>query len=241
MQLRVQKNNIEIPVNEETIVGFRDHTDLLDTKKRYEAMRLSKIDKKIDALKRKMQKESTLFDVQTSMESFDADVSRIKIDAESVRNIIGKLEQEQTRIRSQIRQSIAINNPLVDELLGLITAYADELEIDEKYTRDIFTSDLKSLSGAIFHQIVFAFKISYIRLIQIHTGCILPLLIDSPNGREVEKRHIDKMMEILIRDFSRHQIIIATIFNLNLTNSTSIELTDAVMHFATTSQPEENQ
>lgn len=237
MQLRVQwKDGIEIPVTEETIVGFRDNVDLLNTKKRCEADQLSEIDNKIAELKKRMQKDATLFDVQTSIQSFDVDVSRIKIDAEYVHNMIRRLEQERDQIRLQIRQSVANNNPLVGELHGLISGYADELGLETKYVRDIFTSDLKSLSGAIFHKIVFAFKIAYVRLIQSHTNCVLPLLIDSPYGREVENRHIKKMMEILIRDFSTHQIIIATIHNLNLHDATQIELRDGVMQFASNMQ-----
>lgn len=237
MQIRVHwKDGIEIPVTEETIVGFRDNVDLLATKKRVEAERLSNIDNRIAELKKKLQKDAALFDVQTSIQSFDMDVSRMTIDAESVRNIIRRLEQERDQLRIQIKQSVASNNPLVSELHGLISGYASELGLDAKYVRDIFTSDLKSLSGAIFHMIVFAFKIAYVRLIRVRTNCILPLLIDSPNGREVEKRHIDKMIAILSRDFSNHQIIIATIHQLELKNPTQIELEDGVMRLSSATQ-----
>lgn len=230
MQLRVQsKDGLEIPVTEETIVGFRDNADLLTAKKRCEAHRLSEVDNRIANLKTKLQKDSALFDVQTSIQSFDVDISRMKIDAESVHNVITRLEIERTQIREQIRQSLANNNPVVRELHNLISGYADELDLDTKYVRDIFTSDLKSLSGAIFHKIVFAFKIAYVKIIQRYGECCLPLLMDSPNGREVEKRHIDKMMDILVREFSSHQIIIATIHNLNIHAASNIELSGGVM------------
>ena len=58
-------------------------------------------------------------------------------------------------LEEAITRSIKDNNPLIIELHTLISGYANELGIDEQYvypTKDyIFTSDLKSLTGAIFH------------------------------------------------------------------------------------------
>jgi len=93
----------------------------------------------------------------------------------------------------------------------------------------IFTSDLKSLSGAIFHKIVFAFKISYVRLIRTQTGLRLPIVLDSPSGREVDKINVSDMMKILSRDFSEHQIIIASINLYDFPEANVIELQDRLL------------
>ena len=98
-----------------------------------------------------------------------------------------------------------------------------EFGLDEKYYRDIFTKDLKSLSGAIFHKLVFAFKLSYIKVITEKIGVALPIILDSPSGREVETVTVQMMLDVLQRDFSNHQIIIASIVNYNLKNKNIIE------------------
>lgn len=38
-------------------------------------------------------------------------------------------------------------------------------------------------------------------------------ILDSPSGKEVDQINIKIMMDILKRDFSDHQIVIASIFN----------------------------
>jgi len=114
-------------------------------------------------------------------------------------------------------KSVKQDNPLIGELHQLISSYAMRLGLDEKHVGAksdyIFTNDLKSLSGAIFHKVVFAFKISYVKLIQKHTGVCLPIILDSPSGREVSMENVNEMMAILAEDYADHQIIIASIYN----------------------------
>ena len=52
----------------------------------------------------------------------------------------------------------------------------------------------------------------------------LPIILDSPRGKEVNTSNVEKMINILKRDFCDHQIIIASIFNYDLPNMNTIEL-----------------
>lgn len=52
----------------------------------------------------------------------------------------------------------------------------------------------------------------------------MPIILDSPSGKEVDKKNISLMMEILKRDFSDHQIIIASIFKYNFPAPNIIEI-----------------
>lgn len=114
-------------------------------------------------------KEATLIDVSTSIQQFDTEISRINVDAFATKRIIEKLVIERRVLEERVIKSVKQDNPLVGELHQLISTYAIRLGLDEKYVSArndyIFTNDLKSLSGAIFHKVVFAFKISYIKLI----------------------------------------------------------------------------
>jgi len=225
----------KIPVDETTIVGFNDDVEYLNAKRKMVELQVSQIDKKIENFQKEKNKENTLVNIQTSIQSFDADVSKMKLDSIQVGKIIKNLENEKNSLKKSIKKSIRHNNPIITELHTMISDYARELDIDETYVRPsvdyIFTKDLKSLSGAIFHKIVFAFKISYIKLIGIHTGEKLPIILDSPSGREVDKINVADMMLILARDFGEHQIIIASIHDYDFPSKYILEIKDRLLPF----------
>ena len=57
----------------------------------------------------------------------------------------------------------------------------------------------------------------------------LPIILDSPSGKEVDLINTKKMMDILKRDFSDHQVIIASIYSYDLPNLNIIELKDSLI------------
>ena len=92
-----------------------------------------------------------------------------------------------------------------------VLKYAVELGIGSDSTiaaSYLFTSNLKELSGAVLHKTVFAFRLAYIIEIERAIGVKLPIILDSPSGKEVDQENIKLMMDILKRDFSDHQIIL---------------------------------
>lgn len=93
----------------------------------------------------------------------------------------------------------------------------------------IFTSDLKSLSGAVFHKIVFSFKLAYIACLEHFANINIPIILDSPRGKEVDDYNIEEMIKILKRDFSNHQIIIASIYKYNFNKINSINLDNCLL------------
>ena len=68
-QLRVRSltTGEEIPVNTDTIIGFRDDMNFLIAKRKLIEARLAEKDNKIANLQKQKNKENTLFDIQTSM------------------------------------------------------------------------------------------------------------------------------------------------------------------------------
>ncbi|MEA4898710.1 MAG: hypothetical protein VB115_10745 [Christensenellaceae bacterium] len=236
-RLRVKApNGDEVPVNKDTLIGYGDIADLLVAKQKMFFEQLAAIDRKISSLKVHQDKEATLVDVKTSLQQFDSEITRINVDAFATQRIITKLEKERIVLEERVIKSVKQDNPLVGELHQLISSYATRLGLDEKYVSArsdyIFTNDLKSLSGAIFHKVVFSFKISYVRLIQQHTGICLPIILDSPSGREVSMENINEMMAILAEDFTGHQIIIASIYNsYTFPNKNIIELQGRLLPF----------
>ena len=58
----------------------------------------------------------------------------------------------------------------------------------------------------------------------------LPIILDSPSGKEVDNKNIQLMMDILKRDFSDHQIIIASIFDYDFKNVNIIKIHDHLIN-----------
>ena len=226
----------KIPVNKDTLIGYEDTVDLLVARRKIYGEQLVAIDRKISSLKTQQDKDETLFEIKTSLQQFDSEIARINVDALATQKIISKLEKERKVLEERAIKSLKQDNPLIGELHQLISTYATRLGLNENHVSArndyIFTNDLKSLSGAIFHKIVFAFKISYVKLIHKYAGICLPIILDSPSGREVSMENIKEMMAILAEDFTNHQIIIASIYNsYDFPNKNIIELQDKLLPF----------
>lgn len=235
MKLTVKSSAGEkIPVTKETLIGFIDNNEILVTRREMLAAELEEINRQITSLERQKGKDEQLFKVQTAIEAFDSDIKKIRVDAVAARRIIEKLKKERKRLQEQIRYMTKQGNSVVMEMHKVISTYAKELGISETYvtpqTDYIFTNDLKSLSGAILHKVVFSFKLAYVKLIRDKAGIILPFVLDSPTGREVEYSTVEMMLKIIQRDFSDHQLIIASIHDYDLKNKKIIEFEDKLFN-----------
>ena len=230
-KLTVQSpNGDEITVTQETLVGFIDNNEFLTARREMLAAELDEINRRILSLEKQKSKDEQLFKVQTAIEAFDSDIKKISVDAIATQRIIDQLKRERQKLQERIRAMTKQDNSVVVELHNCISAYAKELDVSETYVAPnkdyIFTNDLKSLSGAILHKIVFSFKMAYIKLIKEKTGIVLPIVLDSPTSREVERGTVETMLKIIQRDFPEHQLIVASIYDYDLKNKKMIEFKD---------------
>ena len=60
--------------------------------------------------------------------------------------------------------------------------------------------------------------------VQKSIGFTLPIIMDSPRGKEIDKLNVAKMFDILNRDFSKNQIIVASIYPCGLDDVQEIKL-----------------
>lgn len=217
----------EVQVTKDTLVGFIDNNEFLTARREMLAAELGELNGQITSLEKQQGKEKELFKVQTAIEAFDSSIKKIRVDSIATRRIIDRLKKERRELQERIRSLTKSDNGVVLGLHNCISSYAKELGVSETYVSPnkdyIFTDDLKSLSGTILHKIVFSFKLAYIKLIKEKTGIILPIVLDSPSGREVEYSTVEKMLKIIQRDYSDHQLIVASIYDYELTNKKKIE------------------
>lgn len=211
----VNEDGIEIPVNAKTIKNFNDINELLKARLRIIAAEISSIERRIQALDRIVEDNQLSFATTESILSqFDKKITAIDINQKTVKKIIDALETRKHALVTERTLRTKQNNEHLLSMYANIEKYAKELSL-EKYinlrTDFVFTHNLKELSGAILHKIVFAFKLGFIIEAEKYLGYKLPIILDSPSGKEVDPSNVEKMIDILNRDFKDNQIIIASI------------------------------
>lgn len=97
-----------------------------------------------------------------------------------------------------------------DILYTNMVKYAEELGVGNSETISqayLFTSNLKELSGAMLHKMVFAFRLAYIIEIEKYLGIKLPIILDSPSGKEVDPSNVERMINILKETFREIRLL----------------------------------
>ena len=218
------------PVTENNIVGMNDAIDLLVAKRKIVSTEFAKISSQLDKLEKEKDKEYEQLEFYKSasqLEIFDKRIVRMPINPLAVKQEIGRLEKEIKSVRTEISNITKDNNKVVSALSQDVIKYAEELGLGNQETIPasyLFTSNLKELSGAVLHKTAFAFRLAYIIAIENALKIKLPIILDSPSGKEVDHANIKLMMDILKRDFADHQIIIASIFEYDFDKVNCIEI-----------------
>lgn len=217
----------KISVNKDTIIGLDDNNDFLLSRKRLLISQIAKSEQQIEKLRNMIYYQSQQPTTETLIESFDKNLSQIAIDAKAVTNILNELLERQAEVRRQLTELTKNNNAILEKMYSDISSYGIELGLT-KYmssgTGFVFTRNLKELTGATLMKMVFTFKMAYIRAVERVLNVKLPVILDSPSGKELDQYNIQKLMDIINRDFSAHQVIIASIYYYKLDNLTTIEM-----------------
>lgn len=231
-----------IPVTAENIVGFDDSIEYLITKHKLISAELASVLSNINSREAQRQSEDeqlSFWESETMTQAFDRRIASLQFNAVAIEKEIKRLEKELRDVRQAITDSTKTNNDVVNSLYQNVLKYAVELGIGSDTTiaaSYLFTSNLKELSGAVLHKTVFAFRLAYIIEIERAIAVKLPIILDSPSGKEVDQENIKLMMDILKRDFSDHQIIIASIFEYDFDPINVIEIINRLVEIELTNE-----
>jgi len=231
MKLMVQSpDGSIIPVTAENIVGLTDTIDYLIAKRKMISSDLQAVMRQLSNKQKEKDEEAeqlAFYQSESLIEIFDKKIAAVPIDAKAVDKEIKRLESALKAIRKEISSKTKSNTKVIMSLYENMVKYASELGVGNSEsiaTSYLFTSNLKELSGAVLHKTVFAFRLAYIIEIEKFLNIKLPVILDSPSGKEVDQTNIQLMVNILKRDFSNNQIIIASIFQYDFDSVNLIEI-----------------
>lgn len=229
-------NNPDNPINIDKdrfyILNLDDNIDYLKTELFSLQVELNNLKKKIAKLNNKVDDTvTTLFENKDVIGETLSAFSKISINRELLEAKETKLKNSQKKLNDEIDAEFEKNKEIINETQQWIKKFAEILDVSDivnTKTSYIFTHDLKSISGTQYYKVVVSFKMAYIKVIENHTNTILPIVLDSPSGREVTKENVALVIKILNKYFSENQVIIASINKYDLANVKYIEIKNRI-------------
>lgn len=222
-----------IKVTADNIIGLNDSIEYLIAKRKIMAVEYNSLTRAIEKLiAKKTPKDDSMFTVKSIADAFDEMVQKFPYGYMKIEEIMEKLKRQLIEVRQQISKKTRSNNIVVGSLYANVIRYADELGVRDESLMNLnylFTTNMKILSGALLHKTVFSFRLAYILEVKKLLGVKLPIILDSPSGKEIDSDNIRLMINILKRDFSDHQIIIASIYEYDLPDVNKIVLKKRLM------------
>lgn len=225
-------NGEEIMVTEKNISGLEDLSELLKTKKLHIASMYSDICRKIEKIQEERTRENEqlkFFEENSIIKIFDKEILRMQLNQIAIDKQISMLGKQKAKLRKKIQGLTKEDNEYILSISNIIENYANELELEDIPKGYLFTSNLKELTGAVLHKFAFIFRLGYILAVENKLNIKLPIILDSPSGKEIDKENIRVMTNILKRDFPNNQIIIASIFEYNFDKVNKIEIKDFLL------------
>lgn len=214
LMVKDERGNL-IQVTSDTLVNFEINQAAIRARI---ANNVSRIDEAVKE-KRKIEKELSnleMFKIENQIQRISNVLTEAKLSSQLIDDIIQKLSIEKGE-KSKYIKKILNSSEIITSIYERIGDYAAILNVD-KYIDStegfLFTSNLKEYTGAVLHLIVFSFRLSLLKELEIVTGERLPIIIDSPKSGELDTNNLKSMFKLLNLEFSKNQIIVVTAENL---------------------------
>lgn len=219
LNIMIHDSGRNIIVSKKNLLHFEDNINFLKQKLAWIKGNIEATTNELAVVKKKIAETTeNLFSEADIVKRTLSDIATIDINEATLESRENELFNSILELNKQIEVEFTDGNELISETREWVHIFARRLNIldvvkDKKY---IFTRDLKSISGTIYYKVVFSFKMAYVKIIEKYTGINLPIVLDSPSGREVTGRNISEVISILNDYFESNQIIIASINRYDL-------------------------
>lgn len=227
MNVVVEQDGVTIPVTKETIKWANESLDFLRARKSLLLVELNKekynIAKLNDQLGQYYSNNSLLNKLSgTSQEVIiNKKLSEFYVDQDMLNSLINKNSKRLKEINKTLKSLIKTNNMFITNIYSYVYEYAKQLGVSDKMVNKedfIFTSDLKSMSGAILQKMVFAFKLAFLKVIEKELNTKLFMVIDSPRSKELDDNNFRLLENLICTELKENQFFIASIYNFKTDN-----------------------
>lgn len=224
MNLVVEQDGIAIPVNRKTIKNAISNMEILKARRGILLAEIEKNHREKNDLKNKLDDyllNNTVISMLTGPSSdiiINKQLANVHVEQETVQNLLDKVTDRLSEVNKSLKSRIKTNNPYIDKIYRYVFKYAMLLGVDDKLTGKsdyIFTDDLKSMSGAILQKMVFIFKVAFLKVIEEEMNTKLPMVLDSPRGKELDDENARLIDELIENELSENQVIIASIYEFS--------------------------
>lgn len=225
MMLSVEKDGITIPVTGETIVYSKDNQDYLHARKSILATNIEKIKREKASYESKLKEfqqknqQFAFFANTSDDEIINKQLASLNIDQTLIENLLEKTQKDLCGVNSEIKLILKQSNDFITKIYHYVFKFAEMLDVENKMVLKndfIFTSDLKSMSGAVLQKMVFAFKLAFLKVIEDDIGEKLFMVLDSPKGKELDEKNTKLLFDLIKKELSENQIFVASIYDFNL-------------------------
>ena len=223
---------IVISKKKNNLINFKDTIDFLKTELVSLQWDLNEVKKSEAQLNKKLDQDvNTLFSTEDVVESSLNALGQIKINRDLIEKKQENIEHELDSLNKEINTEFNKNKEIIGETEKWIKKFARILGVEDvikSHTNYLLTHDIKSISGTQYYKVVFSFKMAYIKVIEKYTNVKLPVVLDSPSGREVTQANIKKVIDIVNKYFEDNQIIIASIYDYKLNGKKKIKIKNKI-------------
>lgn len=160
--------------------------------------------------------ELTAFFGDTQETILNRQLAAFSFDRDAISKLLDKAQKDLKSVNKEIQTALKNNNIYIQKIYDYVKKYSQILKIDDKIDNRknyIFTTDLKSFSGATLQKLVFAFKIAFLKVIEEVLETKLVIVMDSPRGKELDDENLSLIMDIVKNELSDNQVFIASIYD----------------------------
>ena len=223
MNLSVKQDDVIIPVNRTTLLNstanyeyLRAHRSIIVTNIEKLKRERSSYDVKLSEYHAK-NAQISMFSAESKDTLVNKQLANFNIDQTVVEQLLDETKSDLKHVKAEIKRTIKNQNSYISKIYKYVLEYATQLNVDDKMVAKedfIFTSDLKSLSGAVLQKMVFAFKVAFLKVIEESMDTKLFIVLDSPKGKELDDDNMKLIENLVSTELCDNQIFFASIYDL---------------------------
>ena len=223
MNLSVKQEDIVIPVNRSTLLNSTANYEYLRAHRSIIVTNIEKLKRERSSYQEKLNEyyvknsQINMFSNEGKDILINKQLANFNIDQKVVRQLLEETKKDLKYVTAEIKRTIKNQNTYISKIYRYVLEYATELHVDDKMVAKedfIFTSDLKSLSGAILQKMVFAFKVAFLKVIEESMNTKLFIVLDSPKGKELDDDNMKLIENLISTELCDNQIFFASIYDL---------------------------